>query len=172
MEYMNGKELEDTLIYQDFATDVLYESGMPICAYSSLRYNLEKGESKMGVEIKNDKRFKDTGNLYFETHERKSEFKDWTPSGIYRKDNTVFIFIGDFEKAWLFSKEQIKELCRKKDKYGFKSVETKTSKGILIPIIFFDIHKSIVLKEFNFGERKMFQDNINHIPDIGGNINV
>ena len=166
MEYMNGKELEDTLIYQDFVTDVLYNKGFPICAYSSKRYNIEKGESRAGVEIKNDKKVSETGNLYFETYEKRDINKDWTASGVNRIDNTTFYFIGDYKRAWLFSKKQIKVLCDNYNQYGFKEVETATSKGILIPVEYFEQHYTIPIMTFDFEEDKMLKENENHIPTL------
>lgn len=166
MSFMNGEELEDTLVYQDFVTDVLYNRGFPICAYSSKRYNIDKGESRAGVEIKNDKRFNETGNLYFETHEKRDVNNNWTLSGIKRDDNTTFYFIGDYKRAWLFSKKQLKVLCENYMKYGFKEVETPTSKGILIPIEYFETHNSIPIMTFDFEKEKMFEENYNHIPRI------
>lgn len=71
MAYLSGEELEDTLIFQDFVTDKLYQIGWSINAYSSKKYNIEKGESIAGIEIKHDKKMKETGNLYIEMYERK-----------------------------------------------------------------------------------------------------
>lgn len=166
MSYMSGEELEETLIYQDFATDVLYEAGIPICAYSSKKYNIEKGESRAGCEIKNDKLFSKTGNLYIETYEKRDINNDWVASGVNRVDNTTFYFIGDYDRAWLFSKKQLKNLCDHYKENGFREVETPTSKGILIPVEYFSKHNSIPIMTFDLRERQMIKENENHIPMI------
>lgn len=165
MEYTSDKyslikdDLEIGKRYEDFVSDRLYDIGLPIHCYQSLKYQVEKGENRAGVEIKNDRRFNETGNLYFETHEKRPDATDWVESGLYRKDNTFLYFIGDYCKAWLFSKNQLKTLIRTQN---FKRVETQTSKGVLIPISYFDSHPSIPLKVFNFIE----DENENHIPGI------
>ena len=157
MEYTK-EHMEEAYRYQDFATDMLYEFGIPICCYSSKKWNIEKGESRAGVEIKNDKLFSKTGNLYFETHEKKADAAEWVESGLLRDDNTIFYFIGDYLKAWLFSKKQLLSLIQKPE---FERKETKTSKGVVIPIKYFEDHPSIPIKVFDF-----IDQNINHIPCI------
>ena len=134
MEYMGGRELEQGLIYQDFATDVLYKHGICLNAYSSKKYNIEKGESVAGIEIKNDKNFRNTGNLYIELYERQSTSTDYIEGGVLRKDNTIIWFIGDFDEVFLLSKLRLRYLCNKYQEYGFRYVETPTSKGVLIPV--------------------------------------
>lgn len=142
--------------YQDFVTDVLYKNGFPICAYSSKKYNLKKGESTAHTEIKFDSKCTDTGNLYIETHERKNKGYAWVKSGINRNDNSIFYFTGNYKKAWWFVKEQLKYLCEKKNKNGefiFKRVQTPTSKGILLPINYLEKHSLIPVKIFDFEKK-------------------
>lgn len=152
------EDLEAGNRYEDFASDKLYEVGLPMQTYSSFKWQVEKGESRAGIEIKNDRLFNKTGNLYFETHEKKPEATEWVESGLLRKDNTVFIFIGDYIKAWLFSKKQLLVLIKNTN---FKKVETETSKGVLIPIKYFEQHPNIPLMTFDFIEA-----NMKHIPEI------
>ena len=150
MEYMNGKELEETLIFQDYITDLLHDMGWNLNCYSSRKYNIEKGESLSRIEIKQDKRAKETGNLYFETHERQISNKgEYVESGILRKDNTIFIIIGDYEKLFMFSKKQIQHLVLN---CNFKKVQTETSIGYLIPISYFEQHNKLVIVKWINGE--------------------
>lgn len=140
--------------------------GLPIKTYSSFNYQVNKGESRVGVEIKKDNVYKTSKRLYFETHEKKGNATEWVESGVLRDDNTVFYFIGDFERAWLFSKRQILKLLDMKIE-GKLNVTTKdengneTSKGVAIPIEYFEKHPSIPIKVFDF-----IDQNINHIPCI------
>lgn len=145
---MTAKELEDTLIFQDYITDLLHKFGWSLNCYSSRKYNIEKGESLARIEIKQDKRVKETGNLYFETHE-KACTGVFVESGILRKDNTVFIIIGDYDHLWMFSKKQIQTVLKTET---FKMVETETSKGYLLPLTYLKIHKSIILAEWENGK--------------------
>lgn len=144
---MTPQELEDILKYQDFVEGILYDIGLPIGLYRSKKWNIEKGESRAGVEIKNDKRFAETGNLYFETYERRDKNGFWVESGLNRDDNTIMIFIGDYDRGWLFSKNILKAICQKD---CFKRVETDTSKGVLIPIEYFEKNPLLVMREFCF----------------------
>lgn len=144
---MTPQELESTLKYQDFAEGVLYDIGLPIGLYRSKKWNIEKGESRAGVEIKNDMKFAETGNLYFETYERRKKEGKWVESGLNRNDNTMLYFVGDYNRAWLFSKNILKAICQKD---CFKRVETDTSKGVLVPIEYFEKNPLLVMREFKF----------------------
>jgi hypothetical protein len=138
-EYYKEK-LEAGLEYQDFIADELRKADpcIILCAYSSRKYQNEKGESASGIEIKHDMRFKDTGNLYIEVAEKsRAELPNYTPSGIYRNDNTFLYLIGDKEQAFLFSKAQLKILYENKAAWNSKGIrerETPTSRGFTFPI--------------------------------------
>lgn len=151
---------EQALEYQDLATDILCSHGYNVNCYCSKKYQYEKGESRNGIEIKNDTLVSSTGNLYIETHEKQKEATKWIKSGILREDNTKYWFIGDNKKAWFFSKKQLKTLVFKKE---FQKKETATSRGVLIPIKYLEQHPSIVLEAFNVEEELMIQENMNHI---------
>ena len=138
-EYYKEK-LEAGLQYQDFIADQLRKADTCIilCAYSSRKYQNEKGESASGIEIKHDMRFKETGNLYIEVAEKsRPEMPTYTDSGIRRKDNTWLYLIGDYEQAFLFSKDQLNRLYDNKStwlRHGIKERETPTSRGFTIPV--------------------------------------
>lgn len=152
MNYMSGEELEDILIYQDFITiQLLKQLGWSLNQLASKRYNIDVGESMAGIEVKNDKRMNETGNLYIETAER-HHGKEFVPSGIDRKDNTLFWCIGDFNVAYIILKKQLKFLCDNFERFGFKKTETDTSKGILIPTKFLDDNDIYVVKKLMFKE--------------------
>lgn len=148
---MDGKSLEDTLIFQDYITDIMYKTGIPINCYSSRKYNIEKGESIGRVEIKQDKKAKETGNIYIEVAERqKSNTSSYVDSGIFRKDNTLFVLIGDYDEMWLFSKKQLQNIV--KHNKEFKIVQTETSIGVLIPLSYLDKHPSVILVKWINGK--------------------
>lgn len=150
MGYMNGEELEETLIYQDFITMQLFQKlGWSINQLASKKYNIEYGESLARIEIKNDKRMKETGNIYVELYESHYEGK-FVPSGINRDDNTLIWCIGDFDVAYLIVKKQLKFLCDHFQRFGFKKVQTETSIGVLIPTKFLESNDIYVLSKLNF----------------------
>lgn len=152
-EYYKGK-LEAGLEYQDFIAEQLRKGNPCIIVgpYSSKKYQNEFGESMSGIEIKYDMRMKETGNLYFEVAEKSNaELPDYTASGIMRDDNTWLYLIGDYERAFLFSKKQLKNIYSQEQYYpqrGIRKIQTPTSIGFTYPI---DIaRKSLCLKEFIF----------------------
>ena len=163
MKNTNDYDDEKAKEYQDLATDILCSRGINVNCYTSRKYQYEKGEGWNGIEIKNDRRITETGNIYIETHEKKAEAIEWIESGILRKDNTRFWFIGDDKKAWLFSKKQLRALTRTE---GFKQVETATSLGVLIPVKYIDQHSNIPLEVFDIEKEKMILENMKHIPEV------
>jgi len=124
------EKLEQGLTYQDFVTEKLYEIGIPVISYSSKKYQHMVGENKAGIEIKNDARFRETGNFYIEVAEKShSDIRNFTESGIFRNDNTWLYIIGDYEEIFIFSKRQLRLV---EDKFDHVSIPT--SKGFLLPI--------------------------------------
>lgn len=130
-EYYQTK-LEEGVAYQDFVVEKLYEVGLPIISYSSKKYQLEIGENKAGLEIKNDQKFRSTGNFYVEYAE-KSDARNlsFVPSGIMRSDNTWLYLMGDYEEIFVFGKCHL-VLAMKRP--CFRHVEIPTSKGFLLPV--------------------------------------
>lgn len=127
-----AEKLAQGIEYQDFVMEKLYEQGLPLISYGSKKYQVERGENKAGIEIKNDQKFRQTGNFYIETAEKSNACNEnYIASGIYRKDNTWLYLIGDYQEIYVFSKYQLK-LLHKQQKY--KEVETPTSQGYLLPV--------------------------------------
>lgn len=136
------KNLIAGLHYQDLVVERLYEIGIPIISYSSKEFQNIHGENRAGIEIKFDRKFRETGNLYFEIAEKsRPENKDYIPSGIYRMDNSWLYVIGDETEFFIFSKKQLKLLHQSK-KYLPK--QTPTSMGFIMPVEdarkFYSIH--------------------------------
>ncbi len=127
-----AKCLEKGLQFQDFITDVLIkELGISLSTYNSKKFQYLKGENKQGFEIKFDDKFKITKNIYIEIAEKSNPKNyEYVKSGIYRNDNTWLYLIGDYECIYIFSKKHL-ILMHNMNKY--KLVQTKTSKGFLIP---------------------------------------
>lgn len=88
------------------------------------------GETKQGYEIKYDKRFQETGNLYIEYAEKtNAQNYKFVESGIFRKDNTHTWIIGNYKEAFMFLKKSLQTIYSNGNAYR---VETDTSKGILL----------------------------------------
>jgi hypothetical protein len=131
--YNNGyyaDKLQQGLEFQDVVTAALYQRGIVVVGYASRRYQREKGENMLGAEIKRDGRFRETGNLYFETAEKSHpDNPRYVPSGCYREDNSWLYVIGDERTVYIFPTAYLVKLLPR-----YKSVKTPTSLGHLMPI--------------------------------------
>ena len=154
-EYYKDK-LEAGLEYQDFIADQLRKADPCIIlgAYSSRKFQNEHGESASGIEIKHDMRLKDTGNLYIEVAEKSHpDVPDYSPSGIFRNDNTWLYLIGDYEQAFLFSKHQLRTIYADEKHWqqrGIQKKQTQTSIGFIYPV--WSALKGMCLKQFIFSK--------------------
>lgn len=146
-------QLEIGWRYQDFISRRLYEIGLVCIPHQSRDYQLKYGESFNGIEIKFDRQLKDTGNIYIEIESKSSYYKDkWCPSGAFSEDNSYLYVIGNYEVAYLFAKNQLRDLFnRKKDK--IKVVETQNSKGFLLHADFLE-NSPLVIKKLVFKGKK------------------
>ncbi len=126
------EKLEQGLHYQDYVVEKLYEAGLPIISYSSKKYQQIIGENKAGIEIKNDAKFRGTGNFYIEVAEKSNPANDaFVLSGVYRNDNTWLYIVGDVDSIFIFSKKQLRIAHESKK---FREVATPTSRGFLLPV--------------------------------------
>ena len=138
---------EEDLEYQDFVTDKMHSLlGWSLNCYSSLKWNITKGESLSRIEIKNDRLMESTGNLYIEFAE-KDKNGNFQPSGVFRKDNTLIWWVGDYKKAFLISKRMLNKFYKTRK---FKEIETATSKGFLIPISYIDNNPWAIIEKLEF----------------------
>lgn len=135
------EKLELGLQYQDFVADILrIEAGIFIGAYSSKKYQCEKGESQCGAEIKYDAVLEKTRNIYLEVAEKSKATNDnWIPSGICRDDNSWLYIIGDYNEIFIFCKHQLRNLVENKErriqhKMTYKEPPIGTSKGYVYPV--------------------------------------
>jgi hypothetical protein len=125
-------QLEESCQYQDFVADKLYEHGIILINYTSKEYQQKKGENKLGLEIKHDKKFRTTGNFWIELKEKSNPVNaSYVDSGIYRSDNTWIYAIGDYNTVYLFGKKMLSYLS---SKYELRENNTKTSVGYLLPV--------------------------------------
>ena len=126
-------QLGDAKEFQDFVAEKLYHIGLPLFNYTSKKYQYEHGENKLGVEIKFDKKFESTGNLWIELAEKSRPSNvTYINSGIQRNDNTWLYLIGNYEKIFIFPKSLLFQLA-KTGKYKIIENTYKTSKGFLLP---------------------------------------
>lgn len=123
---------QQSQLFQNFVANELNKYGYLITLYNTKKEQFEIGESVEGFEIKNDKKYSTTGNLYIEIGEKSNDNnKQYCQSGIKRNDNTHTYIIGDQNKVWLFEKKYLLEITS-----GLTYIENKsnTSLGYLLPI--------------------------------------
>lgn len=138
--------LEKGNAFSDWICDQLRKANPAIIVgvYSSRKYQMEKGESMSGIEIKNDDRLagsedhpKPTHNLYIEVAEKASPTnKNYVRSGIFRDDNGWLYLVGNYEEAFLFSTRQLQRLFISKqwhEQHHITIRKTPTSVGFTIP---------------------------------------
>lgn len=123
------KKLQEGLEYQDFVAVEFSKIGIAITSFSSKKYQYKKGENLQGYEIKNDQKFRQTGNLWIEVEERLDPNGVYCPSGIFRSDNTIFYFMGDYQGGYLMQKNVLKAIAEKREIVENKR---KSSKGFLL----------------------------------------
>lgn len=135
VEYNNGYyagKLEEGLEFQDIVTTALYQRGIIVIGYASRRFQVSNGENMLGAEIKRDGKFRETGRLYFETAEKSHPDKlNYTPSGIYREDNSWLYVIGDEKTIYIFSVKYLRMLEKQK---SYLRIEKPTSLGFVMPV--------------------------------------
>ena len=84
-------QLQDSAAFQKFIENEFKKHNVDIGSYSDLRQY--DGENQFGIEIKNDKMHRKTGNLYIEYQERLRSNGVWVDSGILKKDNSKYYLI-------------------------------------------------------------------------------
>ena len=92
------------LEYQDFVCELLARHHIVLQNIASKRFQFEVGENLHGWEIKLDRPCTETGRLSIEIAEKsRAAMPNWTPSGIYREDNSWLYIQGNYELVFLFA---------------------------------------------------------------------
>lgn len=100
------KQLIESHRFEVFVDTLFSQCNFDIGLYYG-RNQQYAGETKVGIEIKLDKRLKETGNVYIEYKERMHRDGMWVNSGILKNDNTKMILIGDVDKFYILSKDRL-----------------------------------------------------------------
>lgn len=136
--------------YQDFVVHTLYKRGIVLVNYQSRKYQIKHGENIMGAEIKKDRNFRNTGNLYIEINEKSHpHVMNKTDSGVLREDNGWLYIIGDEKTIYIFSTRSLKKLCEyylKAGRVRVAGARTGTSTGYLLPVALADEFYSLKIE--------------------------
>lgn len=135
------QQLADGQAFEQFIKEqLLHKRAINLEIIDTYEEQYTIGETKQGYEIKYDKKYKDTGNLYIETKEKSNPANPYyVPSGIFRQDNTHTWIIGDYKQVYLFNKQTLIELYESKNYLRY--VSTATSHGFLLNQVRIDEYK-------------------------------
>lgn len=93
------KQLNDGQAFQDFIAQRLYAEGIVLINFQSREAQSKHGENMLGLEIKLDKRFADTSQLWIEIAEKTEPTQPiWVAAGIDRDDNSWLYGIGNYDE--------------------------------------------------------------------------
>lgn len=127
-----AQQLEEAAEFEDFVCIQLAYKGIVIQNLKGHKGQIQRGENLNGIEIKNDKIFTRTRNIYIETHEKSNPNNPlYVLSGIYRNDNSWLYLIGDYSDLFIFGKKALKRLDAASPSWIIRK-ETPTSRGFLI----------------------------------------
>ena len=132
------RRLTDSAKFEEYINEEFKKCGIDIGFYYYKEQYL--GENKFGIEIKNDKVLKNTGNIYIEYQERHRLGEEWNNSGILKEDNSKYWLIGDIDYYLIILKETLVDIFNNKQYDDLK--ETPTSRGFVLNI---KKHKDIIL---------------------------
>lgn len=135
-----AQQLREGVEFQDFIAVQLHKHGIVLQNFSSQRYQMRR-ENLLGMEIKYDKKFEITGNLYIETAEKASIREGpFVASGIFRNDGCWLYGIGNKTEFFIFAKNILCLIGVLPDRAladkGIRRVEIATSQGMLLPRAF------------------------------------
>lgn len=149
-------KLEKGWEYQDFIAEQFLKIGLLFLPYQSRKYQLTKGESVNGIEVKFDDKLKETHNIYIETESRSPYYTNkWTKSVVMDLNSNSWLYvIGDYQSCFIFAVNQLRAYA---DYPKFKKVETETSRGYLIPTSDPIINK-LCIKKIHFKEERKNND--------------
>ena len=100
--------------------------------YTTYQEQIDLGENRQGIEIKNDQRFQDTKNLFISV-ERDYGYVKY-PSGIYKNQSWLYV-IGNQDIFYIFATKHLKQYFENKKPIlfeGFKTVKNGVDKGFLL----------------------------------------
>ncbi len=122
------------------------QRGIPLMSFSSVSHQVHTGENYNGIEIKLDRRFRETGNLFIEYEERSGPTSSWHPSGPLKDDNSWAMAIGDYEGVFVIPMKYLK--------FAYKSgrttrAATDTARGYLLPVNDAELWSLFVLTPIN-----------------------
>lgn len=118
--------------FEEHVEALLARYGIALGIYRTEREQYEIGESASGIEVKHDRGYARTGNLYIEIAESRHPEMPLVASGIYRRNNTTTWAIGDYQTLFLLPQRLLIEVHESR---AHREVwnDSRTSRGYLLP---------------------------------------
>lgn len=127
-------KLKEGAGFQDFIMERSARLGMILNGFAS-KEGQRLGENLMGMEIKRDGLYQQTGNLYIEVAEKAQPRQgDYVPSGIMRSDNSWLYGIGNEMRFWIFAISLLRNFWNRRRDMSLRETEKPTSRGFLLPM--------------------------------------
>jgi len=121
------------LQYESFIMDWFSENKkINLSHYTTKQEQFLKGENRQGIEIKNDQKFSQTGNIFISVERDYGYIK--YESGIYKDQSWLYV-IGNEQTFYIFATKHLKqyyETHNPKLFSGFVSNKNGTDKGFLL----------------------------------------
>jgi len=128
------RDLGRGVIFEDHVCRELYRAGIPLQVFRSRDGQKLWGESTLGLEVKLDENFRDTGNLFIETEERPTTSHEWKEAGIYSVPPPWLYCIGDFFTLYLFATSFLRIAHERSRQFRRVENKTETGRGFLLPL--------------------------------------
>jgi hypothetical protein len=119
--------------YERYILEQLRAEGRVVESHATAALQLARGDLSVAgqdLEVKFDRLFASTGNLYIETAEKRDASRDyWTPSGVCASSAAIWYGIGDYRDFFLFKRVTLRDVARTARPI---EIAMKTSRGFLL----------------------------------------
>ena len=127
------KKQQEGLEFESYIMDwFCTQKNINLSHYTLLKEQINKGENRQGIEIKNDQRFQETGNLFISV-ERDYGYTKYE-SGVYKNQSWLYV-IGNENEFYIFATKHLKQYYEHNKPQlfdGFKSIKNGIDKGFLL----------------------------------------
>jgi hypothetical protein len=127
------KKQQEGLEFESYIMDwFCSQKNINLSHYTLLKEQINKGENRQGIEIKNDQRFQETGNLFISV-ERDYGYTKYE-SGVYKNQSWLYV-IGNENEFYIFATKHLKQYYEHNKPQlfdGFKSIKNGIDKGFLL----------------------------------------
>jgi len=161
--YQNhAKKMSESAPFEDYVAELMINLvKIPLINFKTKKYQFSHGENAQGFEIKWDRQFKTTGNLFIEVQERIGNMGRYVDSGIFRNDNSLYYIQGDFGLFYVFQRNILQHILETL-KYVIIEINERSAKGFLLPVSMAEKYAGFKIEKEKLiaihGLRRYFED--------------